>query len=110
MERAMPSDYPVLFWLTKLLRPGMRIFDFGGHVGVAYHCFSKYLDYPPDLEWTVCDVPAVIAEGAAIAKQRSTPGKISFTSRFEDAEGCDLLLAAGTRLGPASFAGTGAGR
>ena len=96
MTRAMPSDYPVLFWLSKIMRPGLRIFDFGGHVGVSFHCFERYLDYPSDLTWTVCDVPAVVEEGAALAKERGKQGTLSFTTRFEDADGCDVVLAAGS--------------
>jgi putative methyltransferase (TIGR04325 family) len=96
MERAMPSDYPVLFWLSQLLRKGMRVFDYGGHVGVAYHCFERYLGYPDGLRWTVYDVPAVVREGEALARERGKLGPLSFTSRVEDMDGADILLAAGS--------------
>jgi hypothetical protein len=30
-QQVYATDYPVLFWLRPLLRPGLKIFDLGGH-------------------------------------------------------------------------------
>jgi putative methyltransferase (TIGR04325 family) len=95
LDRVYPSDYPAMFWLGRLLQPGTRVFDFGGHVGIHYFAYERYLDYPADLRWTVCDVPAVVAAGTAVARERGRPN-LTFTTRFADAEGADVLIASGS--------------
>lgn len=91
----LPSDYPVIFWLRDALRSGVRVFDFGGNVGISFYSFEKYLNYPKDLEWVVCDVPSVVKAGQNLANQRKET-RLSFASRFEDADGFDILLASGS--------------
>lgn len=96
VDHVNPRDYPVLFWLGEALRAGARtIVDLGGHVGHKFYAFRKYLHYPEGLTWLVCDVPAVTEAGRALAQVMSEGDRIRFTTRFEDADGCDLLLAAG---------------
>jgi putative methyltransferase (TIGR04325 family) len=95
IDRLRPDDYPILFWLQRVLRPGSSVLDLGGHVGITYYAYAAYLNLPPDLRWTVCDVPAVIERGAAMARERSA-AQLGFTSRLDDAAGCDVLLAAGS--------------
>jgi putative methyltransferase (TIGR04325 family) len=95
MEKANPSDYPVLFWLKGLLDERSFVFDFGGHVGVAYHGWRTYLDYRPGLRWLVHDVPAIVKVGAELARDRPSAG-LEFTSELADGRGCTVFLAAGS--------------
>lgn len=94
MHKACQSDYAVLFWLRGILRPGTRVFDFGGHVGVSWYGWRNYLDYPPGLRWTVCDVAAIVREGEALARERGAAG-LDFTSDIADGAGSDVFLSAG---------------
>ncbi len=94
MERANQSDYAVLFWLKGILDARSFVFDFGGHVGVSYHGWRSYLDYPPGLRWLVHDVPAIVKVGAELARERPSAG-LEFTSTISDARGCTILLSAG---------------
>lgn len=90
-------DYPALFWLGRSLDSGLRsVFDLGGHIGIKYYAFRRVLNYPPDLRWTVCDVPGVIKAGAEVAAQRQVGGQLGFTTDFHDASGCDILYASGS--------------
>ena len=91
----LPSDYPILFWLSRLLRPDVSIFDLGGYVGTAYYSYRKYLEYPKNLRWTICDVPAVVEMGRDLARTRESTG-LSFTDALECANGTDLFLAFGS--------------
>src|SRR5271166_2947519 len=50
-------DYPVLFWLVQLLKPGAVVFDWGGNVGISYYAFRHRLRYPDGVEWVINDVP-----------------------------------------------------
>jgi len=94
MEKANQSDYGVLFWLRGILAPGSFVFDFGGHVGVSYHGWRRYLGYPEGTRWLVHDVPAIIKVGAELAAERDSPG-LAFTGDVADGRGCDVFLSAG---------------
>jgi putative methyltransferase (TIGR04325 family) len=95
MEKANQSDYGVLFWLKDILDERSFVFDFGGHVGVSYHGWRKYLDYRSGLRWLVHDVPAIVKVGVELARDRPSAG-LKFTSDIADARDCTIFLAAGS--------------
>jgi putative methyltransferase (TIGR04325 family) len=95
MNKANQSDYPVLYWLKGIVDERTFLFDFGGHVGVSYHGWRKYLDYRPGLRWLVHDVPAIVKVGAELASGQPSEG-LEFTSDVRDARGCTIFLAAGS--------------
>jgi putative methyltransferase (TIGR04325 family) len=88
-------DYPVLFWLSKLLKDGSNrtVFDFGGSVGLHFYTYGARLHFPPGLRWTICELPAIAEVGRQIAAERNA--SIDFTTSFEEADGQDVLLASG---------------
>jgi putative methyltransferase (TIGR04325 family) len=105
-KRIAAYDYPVLHWMGRLFEGGAtRVFDLGGHVGVAYYSYRRYLRYPENLEWKVYDLPAVVEEGRKRAKEQDSFGALKFTVDFRDASDTDVLFASGslqylpTRLG-----------
>jgi putative methyltransferase (TIGR04325 family) len=93
--RVFPLDYPVLFWLQRLLPETGLLFDWGGNIGVSYYSFRKHLSYPENLSWLVCDVPAVVKEGFLTLAQYPAPG-LSFTTSLERMPEAEILLAAGS--------------
>lgn len=96
-RRTYPTDYPVLFWLQRLLAGGCRrLFDLGGHIGVSYYAYRRLLDYPADLQWRVHDVPEVMARGRAFAAERDAARQLAFADRFGDCAGSDILFALGS--------------
>ena len=90
-----PSDYAALFQLRPLLPHLTRIFDLGGNVGNLFYSYARYVEFPPELTWQVFDLPAVVASGTALARQRNA-SQVRFTSTWQDADGADLLIAAGS--------------
>jgi putative methyltransferase (TIGR04325 family) len=89
-------DYPALYWLTRSAHEGFRrIFDVGGATGIKYLAFRDALAAAPDLRWCVQDVPAMVAEGRRLAAERGAGPRLSFTDRFDDGQGHDLLFASG---------------
>ncbi len=97
------TDYPVLFWMKSYLPEIHRVFDFGGHVGIHFYAYSKYLDYNFIKEWTICDVAAVVEEAKELAKDQSVDPdvnfcvkKLSFSNDILDCENYDLFLASGS--------------
>ena len=89
------SDYPVLFWLQRLLPRNPHVFDFGGYLGISFYSFEKFLQYPPDLRWTIYDVPAVVEAGAKLAQEKGC-AQLSFTTSFDRVQESTLLLAFGS--------------
>src|SRR4051812_33353335 len=97
IRRIYPSDYPILFWLDRLLHSGCStVFDVGGHIGVGYYAYRRYLTYPPSLRWTVFDVPAVVRQGREFAHKMDPDGRLSFSDTFDGGDGADVLLASGS--------------
>jgi putative methyltransferase (TIGR04325 family) len=90
-----PSDYPVMFWLAKLMPECKLLFDWGGNVGLKYFAYDEYFQYPEPLIWLVADVPAVVDVGRAIARREGTRS-LQFTSTLDELPRADVLLAAGS--------------
>jgi putative methyltransferase (TIGR04325 family) len=94
LTKVFPYDYPVLFWLKSLLRPGSTVIDVGGNVGIHFYAYAKYLTYPANLRWIVCDVPEVINVGGEMALLRGVSG-LEFTTAFAEVANADILVSAG---------------
>lgn len=96
-RRVFLNDYPTMLWLGKLFDAGRRsVFDLGGHIGLAYYAYQRYLDYPAGLSWQVHDMPAVTAAGLAWAQQHDASGWLSFSDEPQQASGKDIFFAAGS--------------
>jgi putative methyltransferase (TIGR04325 family) len=98
LERVFAYDYPVMLWLDKAMRAGARrVVDVGGNIGVHFFAYRHFFDYPPDLVWTVCEVPAIAEAGREMMRDRGEPG-LEFTSEFTPGlvEQADVLISAGT--------------
>jgi putative methyltransferase (TIGR04325 family) len=96
-RRVYLNDYPSMLWLGKLLDAGnASVFDLGGHIGIAYYAYQRYLRFPPALRWSVLDVPAVMVAGTAWATEHDIPRRLTFTEQHTAADGVDILFAAGS--------------
>jgi putative methyltransferase (TIGR04325 family) len=92
--RVVPSDYPIMFWLQKLLPACQLLFDLGGGVGISYFGYRKFLQYPAPMTWLVAELPAAVAVGVQIARHESAT-TLRFTTTLEELPQADILLAAG---------------
>ena len=89
-------DYPSLYWLTRSWHDGLRsVFDIGGAIGIKYIAFRDAHKAFRDVTWRVCDVTAMAVHGEELARERGDVGRLTFTSRYEDGEGFDILFASG---------------
>jgi putative methyltransferase (TIGR04325 family) len=95
MNRVLLKDYPALLWLSRVMPEARRMFDIGGHVGLMYYSYRRYLPFRNDLVWTVCDVPAVTRRGEELARERHE-AQLRFTTRLGDMDGSDVVLATGS--------------
>jgi len=96
MRAIAPCDYPVAFWLARLMAPGERLLDFGGHVGVLYYALSRYLDFPERFEWQIYDVPAVVRAARDFARVKGNPEGLTFCDELQQASDCDWVLFSGS--------------
>ena len=94
-KTARSSDYAALFYIQPIL-PGMtRIFDLGGNAGNLFYSYSNYLEWPAGLTWTVLDLPATMAAGEVVAKERGAH-QLKFSGDWQNASGIDLLIVSGS--------------
>jgi putative methyltransferase (TIGR04325 family) len=94
MHRIESHDYPAILWLRSALRPGTRVFDFGGNVGVSYYAYGRFIEYPADLSWVVCEMAGMVAAGREIAAKQGKESLL-FTEDASAANGADVYFAAG---------------
>lgn len=94
--RKDPHDYPALYWILRSLHEGLQsVFDVGGNIGIKYLAFRDALEGFEHLTWLVQDVTAVVEHGRTLAGERGDADRVTFTDRFEDGDGVDLLFASG---------------
>lgn len=95
-QKIRVSDYPLVYWLQRQFDAGQRtVFDLGGHIGVSYYGFEKYMDYPADMRWVVHDTPSTVAAGRAWALRHDPSRRLSFADSPDAANGCDVLITSG---------------
>jgi putative methyltransferase (TIGR04325 family) len=94
MDELNPSDYPILFWLSRLLPTTRLVFELGGSVGVGYYAYRRYLPFPPDLQWVICELPEAVRVGDEIARERKDP-RLFFTEQREVAGDPDIYATFG---------------
>ena len=88
---ARPSDYPVLFYLCRLVPGALTLFDLGGNVGNLYYCYSKYLTFPQEFDWCVHDKQSTIELGRSLARKGGET-RLQFTDDLKAMNSVDILL------------------
>ena len=93
-ESTRESDYPVLFQLAPVAADLRRVFDLGGSIGNLFYTYDRQLQFSPELEWTVCDLPRQRAAGLAYADDKGET-RLRFTDRPDEGDGADLFIVSG---------------
>jgi putative methyltransferase (TIGR04325 family) len=90
-------DYPLLFWLSKLVVPGNQILELGGSIGHFFYTSERFHRYPNDISWTIAELPEAVRLGSKIAQQRNEQ-RLHFidSSHIDAAPACQIFLTAGT--------------
>ena len=94
MTQIASWDYPVLFWLDRLLKPQAHILDAGGHVGTKFLAFRRLLDLR-DISWTVYDLPALVRAGKKMLAEDASIKGLGFSDDLAAVAHVDILLASG---------------
>jgi putative methyltransferase (TIGR04325 family) len=97
IDKTRPTDYAMSFYLQKLLKPGSRVIDLGGNIGMLYYTARKLGALPESLTWTVCDVPQIIEAGRTVAsREAAISSPLRFVSELPEAGSGDILVSSGT--------------
>jgi putative methyltransferase (TIGR04325 family) len=89
------GDYPIVFWLSRLV-PGARlVFELGGNLGLGFFAYRKYVTYPPELRWIICELPAIVEAGRKLAEDRKET-QLGFTEQREIDRDPDIYVTFGT--------------
>lgn len=88
------SQFAVMLWLSKLLRPGSTVLDFGGAGGIFYEICERYGLLKPPLNWHVVDMPDMIERGRRRHAEKGS-SMISFGSDVALAPPADIMLMLG---------------
>ena len=94
MSSVLPWDYPVIYWLSRILNSDSILLDAGGHMGTKFRAFSSYVEIIPSVRWVVYDLPKIAEEGRRLAAQNGL-SSLEFISDLSDAPNADILLASG---------------
>ena len=95
--RSDAHDYPAMFWLEKSFETGWRkVLDLGGSIGNKFYAFQRAIPLPADIDWTVVDLPAVIARGAEIAASNGVAQALHFAESIVGVKGTQVLFASGS--------------
>lgn len=89
------DDYPALYWLSQAFRDARSVFEVGGHVGVAYHGFIRYMEFPAELQWQILEVPAIAEAGRRLAAELKRTN-LRFITSHGESRGADVFFAAGS--------------
>lgn len=94
-HRLYAYDYPVIHWLGRAFLDGASsVADIGGSVGVHFRAYQRALLYPTGLEWTVYEVPAMVAVGRRLAPDEGP--RLQFHEGFDaSAATAEIWLSAG---------------
>lgn len=87
-------DYPVIYWLQRLLPDSRLIVDAGGHMGTKFRAFHEHLSLTPSHQWIVYDVPAMVSAGRRRAEADGLT-ELSFTDDLASIQRADIFLASG---------------
>ena len=94
LDELNPSDYPVLFWLTQLLPTARVVFELGGSVGVGYYAYCRFIPFPENLQWIICELPEAVRFGQEIALERNEK-RLIFTDQRRVAGQLDIYATFG---------------
>jgi putative methyltransferase (TIGR04325 family) len=90
-----PWDYPVLFWLERILPETNIILDAGGHMGTKYRAFRRHLNLDNrQLEWIIYDLPAIVQAGHKRACEEGLTA-LKFVDNLSSIECPDVMIASG---------------
>lgn len=90
------GDYPLLYWLSKIVDERCTVLDLGGSIGHFFYSIQSKLNLPETMKYVIAELPAAVTYGAEIARERKE-GRLSFVDSgdLSPLPNFDVLLSAG---------------
>jgi putative methyltransferase (TIGR04325 family) len=89
-----PSDAPAMGYLRPLVTLESSLFDLGGNIGNLFYLYAGGMEIPAGFRWMVHDLPAIMQQGAALARERGET-RLQFASDISAIAQAPILLASG---------------
>lgn len=87
-------DYPLIFWLQKLLPDNQTILDVGGHMGTKFMAFQDILPLK-EASWSVVDLPEIIRSAQDKQAAGLIPSELEFRDNYPKTGITDILICSG---------------
>lgn len=95
MCQIAPWDYPVMFWLERLLQESCHVLDAGGHMGTKYRAFRQLLRLDErKVDWVIFDLPAIVDAGRKRALEEGL-SNLQFIDSLSDVTRADIMIVSG---------------
>jgi putative methyltransferase (TIGR04325 family) len=89
-----PSDAPTIGYLSGLVDIEPSLFDLGGNIGNLFYLYAKAFRIPAGFRWVVHDLPAIMAQGDDLARERGET-RLRFAGDISVIAQAPILLASG---------------
>jgi len=63
-------DYPLLFWLSRLLTDATGVLELGGSLGHFYYTAKNLIEFPVNMKWQIAELPEAVSFGTELANER----------------------------------------
>lgn len=91
------TDYPLLFWLTRVLAQGHQVLELGGSVGHLFYAAQRLSGLPAQISWTIAELPEAVDLGRRLAAERDEQRlKFADSSDIETLPAADIFVTSGT--------------
>ena len=87
-------DYPIMFWLQRLLPNADALIDAGGNLGTKYIAFHDLIDLRP-IRWRVFGLPAIVNAARRHQSKGTLPLEIKFYTDVNTLPAANILLCSG---------------
>ncbi|BHH86272.1 methyltransferase, TIGR04325 family [Desulforhopalus sp. 52FAK] len=95
--RFQDMDYPVLYWLTKLMKKNSIVLELGGNIGHFFYTFETFSLYPSGVQWIIAELREAVLLGRKIAEERNEQ-RLTFveSDKMYNLGVSEILLTSGT--------------
>jgi len=89
-------DYPLLFWLSRLLTDSTSVLELGGSLGHLYYTSKNLIDFPEKMQWQIAELPEAVSFGTELANEQNEK-QLTFidSNQIEDTTPANVFITSG---------------
>lgn len=89
------SDYPAMFWLSRIVAPSSSVVELGGSVGYAFYNYDRYIGFNDSIAWRIVELPGAVTVGQEVAA-RLGETRLTFSNEIGEFGPVDIFYSSGT--------------